>query len=74
MTDTEAKIRQLQRHFGNNIDHDVLESVLLLTEGDVNNAIQFLTAPEGQPAVILNQVRVFVLLQHTRNRCISSVR
>jgi hypothetical protein len=55
MTDTEAKIRQLQRHFGNNIDHDVLESVLLLTEGDVNNAIQFLTAPEGQPAVNLNQ-------------------
>lgn len=58
MTDTEAKIRQLQRHFGNNIDRDILESVLLLTEGDVNNAIQFLTASQDEAAVNLNQVRI----------------
>jgi hypothetical protein len=60
MTDTEAKIRQLQRHFGNNIDRDVLESVLLVTEGNVNTAIQFLTAPQGQPAFNLNQVRFYI--------------
>jgi hypothetical protein len=56
MGDNTAKINQLQRHFqGNNIDRDVLESVLLICDGDVNAAIQFLTAQEGQQAYNPNQ-------------------
>ena len=57
MGDNTAKINQLQRHFqGNNIDRNVLESVLLICDGHVNAAIQFLTAQEGQQAYNPNQV------------------
>lgn len=64
MGDNTAKINQLQRHFqGNNIDRDVLESVLLICDGDVNAAIQFLTAQEGQQAYNPNQVFISSLIE-----------
>jgi hypothetical protein len=41
---SEAQLAQLQRHFGNNVDPDVLLSVLAVVDGDVQQAIQFLQA------------------------------
>ncbi len=40
----ESAIRQLLRHFGNQLDKEVLENVLEMCGGDVQQTITFLSA------------------------------
>ena len=44
---SEQAIAQLQSQFGNNLARDVLESVLAIHDGDVQQTIQFLQAQGG---------------------------
>eukprot|EP01125_Pyxidicula_operculata_P021810 TRINITY_DN865_c3_g1_i1.p1 TRINITY_DN865_c3_g1~~TRINITY_DN865_c3_g1_i1.p1 ORF type:complete len:728 (+),score=208.85 TRINITY_DN865_c3_g1_i1:36-2219(+) len=48
MAEDQRKLERLQRHFGGGrVDKDILLSVLAVCEGDVDAAIRFLTAGEG---------------------------
>lgn len=46
-TNREQAIARLRQTFGHQIDKEVLESVLEVTNGDVDAAITFLQADEG---------------------------
>lgn len=51
----DANLQRLQRHFGNQIDVDVLASVLAVCNSNVDQAIRFLTAGEGDYVVDPNR-------------------
>jgi hypothetical protein len=47
MADPNATLNRLKQHFGRHVDDGVLESVLLVCDGDYQTAVDFLTAQPG---------------------------
>jgi hypothetical protein len=52
MADHAATLGRLKQHFGRHVDEGVLESVLLVCDGDYNQAVTFLTAQPGDQYVV----------------------
>ena len=55
MSDTDAAIRRLVTHFGQGLDREVLEGVLAVCDGNVQEAITFLQAQGAQQVWDPNQ-------------------
>lgn len=52
MADHAATLNRLRTHFGRGVDEGVLESVLLVCDGDFQQAVNFLTAQPGDQFVV----------------------